>query len=96
MFSDIKNWLTPSFPSTGNGVLDEVMTSLMHATEMFEEQRATEVQEEEVREAREAVKAEQDAAYMESLKADRAKVRQAGLFWESMRPVRIPGLPPTV
>nr|WHL25481.1 caspar [Eriocheir sinensis] len=57
----------------GNGVLDEVMTSLMHATEMFEEQRATEVQEEEAREAREAVKAEQDAAYMESLKADRAK-----------------------
>ena len=63
--------LTP----TGNGVLDEVMTSLLHATEMFEEQRATEVQEEEAREAREAVKAEQDAAYMESLKADRAKVQ---------------------
>ncbi|XP_071518759.1 FAS-associated factor 1 [Panulirus ornatus] len=57
----------------GNGVLDEVMTALLHATEMFEEQRATEVQEEEAREAREAVKAEQDAAYLESLKADRAK-----------------------
>ncbi|KAG7163203.1 FAS-associated factor 1-like [Homarus americanus] len=57
----------------GNGVLDEVMTALLHATEMFEEQRATEVQEEEAREVREAVKAEQDAAYMESLKADRAK-----------------------
>ncbi|KAK7078925.1 pre-rRNA processing and 40S ribosomal subunit assembly [Halocaridina rubra] len=57
----------------GNGVLDEVMTSLLHAMEMFEEQRATEVQEEEAREAREAVKAEQDAAYMESLAADRAK-----------------------
>ncbi|KAK8380594.1 hypothetical protein O3P69_016884 [Scylla paramamosain] len=57
----------------GNGVLDEVMTSLLHATEMFEEQRATEVHEEEARDAREAVKAEQDAAYMESLKADRAK-----------------------
>ncbi|XP_068239471.1 FAS-associated factor 1 [Palaemon carinicauda] len=57
----------------GNAVLDEVMTSLLHAMEMFEEQRATEVQEEEAREAREAVKAEQDAAYMESLAADRAK-----------------------
>lgn len=57
----------------GNGVLDEVMTALLHATEMFEEQRSTEVQEEEAREAREAVKAEQDAAYLESLKADRAK-----------------------
>lgn len=52
------------------------MTALLHATEMFEEQRATEVQEEEAREAREAVKAEQDAAYLESLKADRAKVRR--------------------
>lgn len=62
------------FHPPGNGVLDEVMTSLLHATEMFEEQRATEVQEEEAREAREAVKAEQDLAYMESLKADRAKV----------------------
>nr|XP_053634724.1 FAS-associated factor 1-like isoform X1 [Cherax quadricarinatus] len=57
----------------GNGVLDEVMTALLHASEMFEEQRSTEVQEEEAREAREAVKAEQDAAYLESLNADRAK-----------------------
>ncbi|KAK3895506.1 hypothetical protein Pcinc_000787, partial [Petrolisthes cinctipes] len=57
----------------GNCVLDEVMTSLLHASEMFEEQRAFEVTEEEAREAREAVKAEQDAAYLESLKADRAK-----------------------
>lgn len=52
------------------------MTSLLHASEMFEEQRAFEVTEEEAREAREAVKAEQDAAYLESLKADRAKVRK--------------------
>lgn len=50
------------------------MTALLHAMEMFEEQRVTEVQEEEAREAREAVKAEQDAAYLESLAADRAKV----------------------
>ncbi|XP_047468684.1 FAS-associated factor 1-like [Penaeus chinensis] len=57
----------------GNAVLDEVMTALLHAMEMFEEQRVTEVQEEEAREAREAVKAEQDAAYLESLAADRAK-----------------------
>lgn len=61
-------------PLIGNAVLDEVMTALLHAMEMFEEQRVTEVQEEEAREAREAVKAEQDAAYLESLAADRAKV----------------------
>ena len=57
----------------GNLVLDEVMTSLLHATEMFEEQRSTEVMEEDAREEREAMKAEQDAAYMASLEADRAK-----------------------
>lgn len=74
------NNLASPYHSLGNGVLDEVMTSLLHATEMFEEQRATEVQEEEAREAREAVKAEQDAAYMESLKADRAKVLWTTLF----------------
>lgn len=56
------------------------MTSLLHANEMFEEQRAFEVTEEEAREAREAVKAEQDAAYLESLKADRAKVRKLNMY----------------
>lgn len=56
------------------------MTSLLHASEMFEEQRAFEVTEEEAREAREAVKAEQDAAYLESLKADRAKVRKLNMY----------------
>ena len=58
----------------GNTVLDEVMMSLLHAYEMFEEQRRNEVREEEAREMRETMKAEQDAAYHASLQADRAKV----------------------
>ncbi|CAL4123192.1 unnamed protein product, partial [Meganyctiphanes norvegica] len=57
----------------GNTLLDELMTSLLHATEMFEEQRGTEVMEENAREAREAIKNEQDLAYEMSLQADRAK-----------------------
>ena len=50
------------------------MTALLNATELFEEQRTAEVVEEDAREEREAMKAEQDAAYMASLEADRAKV----------------------
>jgi len=57
----------------GNTLLDELMTSLLHASEMFEEQRGTEVMEENAREAREAIKTEQDIAYEMSLQADRAK-----------------------
>lgn len=58
----------------GNAILDEVMTSLMHATEIFEDQRNPEVIEETHREQRETMMAEQDAAYNASLEADRAKV----------------------
>lgn len=41
--------------------------------EIYSDQRRTEVREESDREARELVKREQDAAYQESLQADRAK-----------------------
>ena len=57
----------------GNTVLDEMMMSLIHTSEMFEEQRLAEVREESEREIRETMKAEQDAAYHASLEADRAK-----------------------
>ncbi|RXG58038.1 FAS-associated factor 1 [Armadillidium vulgare] len=63
----------------GNAILDEVMQSLLHASEIFEEQRGAEVMEEDLREQRETVKAEQDAAYHASLEADRAKAVRASL-----------------
>lgn len=53
--------------------LDEFMTNLIHAYEMFCSQVGGEIQEEREREARETVKREQDAAYHASLMADRAK-----------------------
>lgn len=59
---------------TGNTTLDELMTHLLHATEVFREQQTLEIQEEDERNARETMLAEQDAAYQESLAVDRAKV----------------------
>lgn len=53
--------------------LDELMTRLVHAVEVFGSEMSTEQQEETDREAREQVKREQDAAYEASLLADRAK-----------------------
>lgn len=57
----------------GNVGLDELMTRLIHAVEVFNNEISTEIWEEEEREAREQVKREQDAAYEASLMADRAK-----------------------
>ena len=51
----------------GNQTLDEVMSRLLSAQETFTSQLATEVREEEQREARDAVKREQDLAYEMSL-----------------------------
>ena len=51
----------------GNQTLDEVMSRLLSAQENFTSQLATEVREEEQREARDAVKREQDLAYEMSL-----------------------------
>ena len=55
----------------GNVNVDELMTQLLQATEMFSEQQRVEIAEEEEREARESVKREQDEAYQASLLADR-------------------------
>ena len=54
--------------------LDELMSQLLNAVEVFRGQQVQEVQEEEEREQREAMKRDQDMAYQESLIADRAKV----------------------
>lgn len=57
----------------GNVGLDDLMTRLIHAVEVFNSEMQSEMWEEEEREARENVKREQDAAYEASLLADRAK-----------------------
>nr|XP_012141641.1 PREDICTED: FAS-associated factor 1 isoform X4 [Megachile rotundata] len=53
--------------------VNELLTSLIHVVEVFQEQRRTDIGVEEERQARERVKQEQDRAYQESLAADRAK-----------------------
>jgi len=60
--------------------VDELMTQLLHAVELFSEQQRIEITEEDERQAREEVKREQDEAYQLSLEADRAKeeIRRQG------------------
>ncbi|XP_017881622.1 FAS-associated factor 1 isoform X1 [Ceratina calcarata] len=53
--------------------VNELLTNLIHAVEVFQEQRRNDITVEEERQARERVKQEQDRAYQESLAADRAK-----------------------
>ncbi|XP_033636395.1 FAS-associated factor 1-like [Asterias rubens] len=60
----------------GNTGIDEMMTSLIHAVDMFTEQRQTEIEQENDRRAAEQLKQEQDAAYQASLMADRAKEQE--------------------
>ncbi|XP_053989230.1 FAS-associated factor 1 isoform X3 [Hylaeus anthracinus] len=57
----------------GNVGVNELLTNLIHAVEVFQEQRRADIGVEEERQARERVKQEQDRAYQESLAADRAK-----------------------
>ncbi|XP_047351443.1 FAS-associated factor 1 isoform X1 [Vespa velutina] len=57
----------------GNVGVNELLTNLIQAIEVFQEQRRTDIGVEEERQAREKVKQEQDRAYQESLAADRAK-----------------------
>ncbi|GLH13726.1 hypothetical protein R5R35_009544 [Gryllus longicercus] len=57
----------------GNLGVNELLTSLIQAVDVFTEQQRLETREEEERAARELVKREQDAAYQQSLEADRAK-----------------------
>lgn len=59
--------------NVGSGTVDELMGSLINATEMFHAQQQIDIRDEEEREARERVKREQDEAYELSLIADRAK-----------------------
>ena len=55
----------------GNVGVSELLTSLIQAVDVFTEQQRVEMREENERAARELVKREQDAAYQESLEADR-------------------------
>ncbi|XP_011867105.1 PREDICTED: FAS-associated factor 1 isoform X1 [Vollenhovia emeryi] len=57
----------------GNVGVNELLTNLVQAVDVFQEQRRADIGVEEERQARERVKQEQDKAYQESLAADRAK-----------------------
>lgn len=57
----------------GNVGVNELLTNLVQAVDIFQEQRRADIGVEEERQARERVKQEQDRAYQESLAADRAK-----------------------
>ncbi|KAM9796782.1 FAS-associated factor 1 [Syngnathus typhle] len=57
----------------GNTTVDELMTRLMEAMEIFTAQQQEDIKDEDEREAREMVKREQDEAYRLSLEADRKK-----------------------
>jgi len=57
----------------GNVMLDELMSRLLAAFDQYQAQLSVEVREEEEREARNAVKREQDLAFEMSLMADREK-----------------------
>lgn len=53
--------------------MNDLLSSLIEAVEVFSEHQRVEMREEEERAARERVKWEQDVAYRESLEVDRAK-----------------------
>lgn len=57
----------------GNVGVDELLNKLMDTIKFYSDQREVEVREEDERAARELIKIEQDAAYHESLEADRRK-----------------------
>ncbi|XP_063989568.1 FAS-associated factor 1 [Diachasmimorpha longicaudata] len=57
----------------GNVGVNELLINLIHAVDVFQEQKNADIGAEEERQARERVKQEQDKAYQESLAADRAK-----------------------
>ncbi|XP_064606655.1 FAS-associated factor 1-like [Liolophura sinensis] len=59
----------------GHQTLDELMSALINASEVFQLNLKSDIAEEKEREAREMIKREQDAAYEQSLAADRAKAR---------------------
>lgn len=57
----------------GNVGVNELLINLIHAVDVFQEQKNADIGAEEERQARERVKQEQDRAYQESLAVDRAK-----------------------
>ncbi|XP_058789619.1 FAS-associated factor 1 [Phymastichus coffea] len=57
----------------GNVGVNELLTNLIEAVDVFQEQKQSDIEFEDERQARERVKEEQDQAYQESLAADRAK-----------------------
>ncbi|XP_076439934.1 FAS-associated factor 1-like [Babylonia areolata] len=61
----------------GHVTLNELMTRLLHAGDVFTEQKEADIAEERERMTRELIKQEQDEAYQESLKADRKKAEAA-------------------
>ncbi|XP_014207984.1 FAS-associated factor 1 [Copidosoma floridanum] len=63
----------------GNVGVNELLTNLIEAVDVFQEQRQNDVEFEDERQARERVKEEQDQAYYESLAADRAKEKRKQL-----------------
>lgn len=56
---------------SGNIGINELLTMLIHAVDVFTEIQETESKEEEERAAREKIKSEQDRAYQASLQLDR-------------------------
>ncbi|XP_053394112.1 FAS-associated factor 1-like isoform X1 [Mercenaria mercenaria] len=65
----------------GDVTVDELMSKLLQDQEVFSQQQQRDIAEEAEREARENIRTEQDAAYQESLEADRKK-REARLAEE--------------
>ncbi|XP_053394113.1 FAS-associated factor 1-like isoform X2 [Mercenaria mercenaria] len=59
----------------GDVTVDELMSKLLQDQEVFSQQQQRDIAEEAEREARENIRTEQDAAYQESLEADRKKER---------------------
>ncbi|XP_011503570.1 PREDICTED: FAS-associated factor 1 [Ceratosolen solmsi marchali] len=57
----------------GNVGVNELLSNLIEAVDVFQEQRQNDIEFEDERQARERVKEEQDQAYQESLAADKAK-----------------------
>lgn len=75
----------------GNIGVNELLTSLIQAVDVFTEQQRQEVKEEEERTVREMIKIEQDQAYQASLEIDRAKeeAKQQQILFETQEKKRI-------
>ncbi|KAK7501481.1 hypothetical protein BaRGS_00007285 [Batillaria attramentaria] len=72
----------------GHVTLVELMTRLLHAVDVFTEQKNLDIAEERERMHREMIKQEQDIAYQESLEADRKKAEAAREVEEQQRQER--------